>query len=280
MNKAIYVIQNKSVLIFARDIKSRRDYKENYIGKLYCPTMGCNAQLDYVELPYFGNEKIFRTHKGSEHNVLCPYCITHQSVNAPTFSAETFAHAISEEHIKSILKGLYQRNKNPLQGGSAVHKKGTTKHRDDTASVALGRGRAVASIDVDAVPVVRGEREPSVRKRRSQDLLAEDNNRLRGIDGTVDSAYIGENYVELHFATTGCPVTLLFYNAFRDKSEQAYRLVADLAYLLCTTDLSMLVCCLGVVEMNDEKANIQIMSPEYITFEGMSIFSYMNLLAS
>lgn len=111
-------------------------------------------------------------------------------------------------------------------------------------------------------------------------MLAEDNNRLRGIDGTVDSAYIGDNYIELHFSTTSCPVTLVFYNSFRDKSEQAYQLVTHLAHLLNTTDLNILVCCLGVVEMNDEKATIQIMSPDYITFEGLSISSYMALLAS
>ncbi len=280
MNKALYVTKNKSFPILAKDIESRRDYLEKYVGKLHCPTPGCYAQLDYVELPYFENEKIFRTHKGSEHNASCPYCIIHQSSNAPSFSSETFSQAISEEHIKSILKGLYQRNTEPLRGGSSAPKRGTTKHRDDTTSSTSAMGRAVASLDPNAAPVVRGEREPSVRKRRSQDLLAEDNNRLRGIDGIVDSAYIGDNYIELHFSTTSCPVTLVFYNSFRDKSEQAYRLVTHLAHLLNTTDLNILVCCLGVVEMNDEKATIQIMSPDYITFEGLSISSYMALLAS
>lgn len=280
MNKALYVTQNKILLIKATDIKSRRDYLENHVGKLYCPTPGCYAHLDYVELPYSGNSKIFRTHKGSEHNTSCPYCIIHQSANAPSFSSETFSQAISEEHIKSILRGLYQRNKEPLYSGSSTPKRGTTKHRDDTTTSTATMGRAVASLDPSAAPVVRGEREPSVRKRRSQDLLAEDNNRLRGIDGTVDSAYIGDNYIELHFATTDCPVTLLFYNAFRDKSEQAYRLVAHLAHILNTTDLNVLICCLGVVEMNDGKATIQIMSPDYMTIEGLSIYSYMALLAS
>ena len=281
MNKALYVIQNKSFPIFAKDIESRRDYLENYVGKLCCPTPGCYAQLDYVELPYyFRNEKIFRTHKGSEHNASCPYCIVHQSANAPSFSSETFSQAISDEHVKSILRGLYQRNTEPLHVGSSFPKKGISKHHDDTTSSTSAMGRAVASLDSNAAPVARGEREPSVRKRRSQDLLAEDNNRLRGIDGTVDSAYIDDAYIELHFATTGCPVTLLFYNAFRDKSEHAYQLVKHLAHLLNASDLSILVCCLGVVEMNDEKAIIQIMSPDYITIEGLSIPSYMALLAS
>ena len=130
MNKALYVTSNETFPIFAKDIRSRRDYLENYVGKLYCPTPGCYAQLDYVETPYFGNEKIFRTHKGSEHDALCPYCIMHQSANAPSFSSEPFSQAISEEHIKSILKGLYQRNIEPLHGGSNAPKRGTTKHRD------------------------------------------------------------------------------------------------------------------------------------------------------
>ena len=280
MNKALYVTSNKSFPIFAKDIESRRDYLENYVGKLYCPTSGCYAQLDYVELPYSGSEKIFRTHKGSEHNESCPYCITHHSANAPSFSSETFSQAISSEHIKSILKGLYQRNISPLQGATSTPKKGTSIHRNHTASSTSPSGRAIASLDPNAAPIAKGEREPSVRKRRSQDLLAEDNNRLRGIDGTIDSAYIDENYIELHFATTDYPVTLLFYNAFKDKSEFAYHLVEHLAHLLNTTDLKVLVCCLGVVEMSDEKATIQIMSPDYITFEGLSISSYMALLTS
>lgn len=280
MNKALLVTKNETFTIFAKDLKSRRDYLENYVGKLYCPTPGCYARLDYVELPYYGNEKIFRTHKGSEHDVSCPYCIIHQSANSPSFSSETFSQAISEEHIKSILRGLYQRNTEPLHGGSNASKRGTTKHRDDTTPHSSTTGHAVASLDPNAVPVVRGEREPSVRKRRSQDLLAEDNNRLRGIDGTVDSAYIGDNYIELHFVTTDCPVRLLFYNAFRDKSEQAYRLISHLAHILNTSDLNVLVCCLGVVEMDNDKATIQIMSPDYITIEGLSIYNYMALLAS
>ena len=181
MNKALFVTSDKSSPIFAKDIESRKEYLEKYVGKLYCPTPGCCAQLDYVELPYLGNEKIFRTHKGSEHDVSCPYSIIHQSVNAPSFSSETFSQAISEEHIKSILKGLYQRNTEPLRSGSSATEGGTTKHRNKSTSSTPIAGHAVASLDPNAAPVVKGEREPSVRKRRSQDLIAEDNNRLRGV---------------------------------------------------------------------------------------------------
>ena len=257
MNKALFVTSDKSSPIFAKDIESRKEYLEKYVGKLYCPTPGCCAQLDYVELPYLGNEKIFRTHKGSEHDVSCPYSIIHQSVNAPSFSSETFSQAISEEHIKSILKGLYQRNTEPLRSGSSATEGGTTKHRNKSTSSTPIAGHAVASLDPNAAPVVKGEREPS-----------------------VDSACINDGYVELYFATTDYPVTLLFYNAFRDKSEQSYELIKRLAHLLITTDLHILVCCLGVVEMNNEQTTIQIMSPDYITIEGLSIFSYMSLLES
>lgn len=53
MNKALFVTPDKSSPIFAKDIESRKEYLEKYVGKLYCPTPGCCAQLDYVELPYF-----------------------------------------------------------------------------------------------------------------------------------------------------------------------------------------------------------------------------------
>lgn len=281
MNNALYIFQNESYAILANDIESRREYLEHYVGKLHCPTPGCSAQLDYVELPYSNKTKIFRTHKGSQHDETCPYCITHQRSNAPTFSSETFSQAISEDHIKSILKGLYHRNTEPLYGSSNIpSKSSTTKHHRDITPSAITRGHALASLDPNALPVITGEREPSVRKRRSQDLLAEDNNRLRGIDGIIDNAKIGSDYIELQFATTRSSVTLLIYNAFRDKSEQAYQLVVELAHQLSTTDLKILVCCLGVVEIKEEKTVIQIMSPNYITFEGLSIYRYMSLQAS
>ena len=65
---AIYVTDSKTLIISPQNISSRKQYLEEFSGKLYCPTAGCNAQLDYVELPYSGHEKIFRTHKGSMHN--------------------------------------------------------------------------------------------------------------------------------------------------------------------------------------------------------------------
>lgn len=280
MNKALFVTSDNPSPIFAKDIESRKEYLEKYVGKLYCPTPGCCAQLDYVELPYLKNGKIFRTHKGSEHDVSCPYSIIHQFANAPSFSSETFSQAISKEHVKSILKGLYQRNTGSLRSCSSATESGITRHRNKSISSSPITGYAIASLDPNAAPIIKGEREPSVHKRRSQDLIAEDNNRLRGVDGTVNSARINDNYIELYFATTDYPVTLLFYNTFRNKSEQSYELIKHLAHLLITTDLHILVCCLGVVEINNKQATIQIMSPDYITIEGLSIFRYMSLLNS
>lgn len=279
MNKALFVTENTSSIISPHDISSRKEYREKYIGKLYCPTPECTAQLDYVELPFVGHEKIFRTHKGSEHNQNCPYCIIHSKGNNPFSSSETFSQVLSDKHIKSILKGLYQRNVAPTPERPTPSKRGTTKHRDSTSPLSNKR-HAVASIDPNAEPVPLGKREPPVRKRRSKDLLAEDNNILRGIDGIVDRAYIGENYTELYFSSTTPIVSLLFYNSFRDKSEQAYRYIQELAKALNSTDLKILVCCLGVVEINTEKAQIQIMSPDYITIEGLSIYNYMAVMAS
>lgn len=278
MNKALYVTDNKTLIISPQDISSRKQYREEFSGKLYCPTAGCNAQLDYVELPYSGYEKIFRTHKGSEHNKSCPYCIIHKNSGGPTFSSETFSQAISENHIKSILKGLYQRNTNPKPYSAPSHTKSISKHRNGDSQSIIGR--AIASIDPNAEPILSGEREPSVRKRRCQDLIYEDNNQLRGIDGIIDSANIGNDFVELLFSTNGNPVSLLFYNAFRDKSQQAYQYITKLAYMLNSSDLSILICCLGIVEVETNKTSIQIMAPDYITFEGLSIYNYITLKAS
>ena len=277
MYTAFYITNNKE--ISASNIASRKEYIEKYLGKLYCPTTECNAQLDYVELTHSKYNKIFRTHKGSEHIPTCPYCITHNASNTPNFSSETFSQAISDEHIRAVLKGLYDRNTEQSPSSAPAPKRGSTSHRkSDTQSSATGR--AIASIDPDAEPVSIGQREPSVRKRRSKDILLEDNNKLRGIDGVVDSAYIGTDYVEFKFSSTEMPVSLTFYNAFRDKSQRAYDYVVELANLLITTKLKILVCCLGVIEIKNETASIQIMSPNHITIEGLPIYSYMALKAS
>lgn len=277
MFTAFYTTENKE--IFADSIPSRKDYRERYLGKLYCPTPECGAQLDYVELTHSINKKIFRTHKGSEHIPTCPYCITHNTSNAPTFSSETFSQAISDEHIRSILKGLYDRNTELSTNSAPAPKRGVSSHRKPNTQP-VTTGRAIASIDPDAEPVSIGQREPSVRKRRSQDILLEDNNKLRGIDGVVDSAYIGTDFVEFKFCSSEMPVSLTFYNAFRDKSQRAYDYIVELANLLITTNLKILVCCLGVIEIKNETASIQIMSPNHITIEGLPIYSYMSLKAS
>ena len=50
--------------------------------------------------------------------------------------------------------------------------------------------------------------------------------------------------------------------------------------MLNSSDLSILVCCLGIVEVETNKTSIQIMAPDYITFEGLSIYNYITLKAS
>jgi len=279
MEKAKFATSNSTKIISARDIKSRKEYMEKYVGKLFCAEAGCNAMLDYVELSNYRREKIFRTHKHSNHSPDCPFQIIRTEGKGPTFSSTTFSKAISDEHIKSILKGLRQRNSGEASGTSqqtkskVVSKLNKTKERDSL------KGRAVASIDADAEPVKRGEREPTVKKRRGIDLLPEDDSRLRGIDGYIDAAYIGEKFVELHFSNTTTKTTLLFYNAFRDKSDRAYKFVKDIADEVNSSDLKIFICCVGVVEFLADKIQIQIMNPSYITFEGLSIYNYMRIKA-
>ena len=277
MDKALFKTDNTIKIINAQDVGSRKEYKEKYIGKLYCPEHGCNAQLVFAELPFERHSKIFKTHPGSEHSKLCPHRITHDYTGSPTFSSETFSQAISDKHVKSVLDTLYKRNSEPEFSPSASKKRGTvSKHPSKDSTTSL-RGRAIASIDKDAAPVVTGEREPTVKKRKSQDIISEDNCRLSGIDGKITHAKIEKTFIELYFETSGKPLSLYFYNSFRDKSNQAYRYIEDLAKLLNETDLTILTCCLGVVENLPDKIQIQIMGPEYITFEGLSIYNYIRL---
>lgn len=277
MNKALFKTGNTIAIINARDINSRKEYKEKYIGKLYCTEHGCNARLVYAELPFERHSKIFKTHPGSEHSTSCPHQITHERTNGPTFSSATFSQAISDKHVKSVLDSLYKRNTEPEIANPPSRIKGSISKHPTKDSTTSFRGRAEASINKNAEPVVAGEREPTVKKRKSQDIISEDNGRLRGIDGKITQAHIGEDYIELYFESLDIPLSLLFYNSFRDKSNQAYQLVQELAKLLNETDLTILTCCLGVVEALTDKTQVQIMGPEYITFEGLSIYNYVRL---
>lgn len=279
MNNALFRNSNSSTIISVRDISSRKEYLDKYARNLFCPEPGCNAMLDYVELPFVGHEKIFRTHKGSNHRPDCPHQINHKYGNEPTFSSETFSQALSDGHIKSVLKGLFERNTSASIGAAPSRKRSVSKHHSKDATDTIS-GKAIPSIDPNAEPVKSGEREPSVRKKRSQDLFLEDHEKLRGVDGLITQGSIGKDYVELYFKSQGQLVSLLFYNSFRDKSNQSYQYVLELAKLLSTTDLHILVCCLGIIEILPNKIQIQIMSSDYITFEGLSIYSYMQLKAS
>lgn len=277
MNKALFKTGNTIAIINARDIKSRKEYKEKYIGKLYCSEPGCNARLVYAELPFESHSKIFKTHPGSEHSTSCPHQITHERTNGPTFSSTTFSQEISAKHVKSVLDSLYKRNTEPEIASPPTRTKGSISKHTTNDSTTILRRKAEPSIDKDAEPVVAGEREPTVKKRKSQDLISEDNGRLRGIDGKITQAHIGEDYVELYFESPDTPLSLLFYNSFRDKSNQAYSYIVAIAKLLNETDLTILTCCLGVVEVLTDKTQVQIMGPEYITFEGLSIYNYIRL---
>ena len=59
-----------------------------------------------------------------------------------------------------------------------------------------------------------------------------------------------------------------------------FKMLSQLAYMLNSSDLGILVCCLGIVEVETNKTSIQIMAPDYITFEGLSIYNYITLKAS
>lgn len=279
MNKALFRNTSGSKIISATDIDSRKDYLQKYQGHLFCPEPGCNAQLVYAELPFKGYEKIFKTHKDSEHSGLCPHRITHKEDGHPIYTSETFSKALSEHHIQSVLKGLYEKNTNQTSTHSTQGTNNTSRKKNADASK-QAIGRVVPSIDPDATPIKAGEREPAVRKRRSHDLILEDNNMLRGVYGLIVDSYITDTYIELIDKTPDGNVSLLFYNAFRDKSQLAYKYIQELAFLIKENNLRVPVCCIGVIEFLSSKIQIQIMNPNHITFENVSIFNYMKVLSA
>lgn len=275
MVNAYYINGGQRSHISSNKIKSRKEYLEKYQGYLFCEK--CTARVVFAELS--SGKKIFKTAKGSEHGFDCPYKITHRTTTGPTFTADTFSKAISEKHIKSVLKGLNERNMTTPPTKRKVYSNDSP--RVIKISDGTGKTNIKPTLDPSAEKIKSGEREPAIRKRNCNDILPEDYNELRGIDGIVNKAIVYSDFIQLSFNTNDTdPVNLLFYNAFKDKDARAYELVKNLAHDMVENHTELLVCCLGVIEKKSDSIQIQIMAPGHITFNNKSINFFFSPKAS
>lgn len=272
MDKALFINNDTAELISAQQINSRTEYLSMYNGKLYCPTPGCTAQLSFAITPSFRHKKIFKTAKNSEHTDTCPHKILHDASVASHYSMGTINQALSDRHKRDILSKLYLRNTKPVENTPEMSNKQRPQKQRDTNSV--GTPILVASISPDAESAKEGEREPSVLKRKSNDLSSEDINKLRAIDGYAISAKITQDYIEIWLTPT---LSLLFFNAFRDSSNMAYQEVTKIAHDINNSKDSILVCCIGIIEDKTEYYQIQIMDPSLVTFNNESPFNYYSI---
>lgn len=278
MNKAVFEEFGTQKVISPRDISTKQEYKKKYQGKLFCPVPGCGAALDYVEWRDRRIKKIFRTHKGSEHKDTCPYCVIHEKVGGRIFTAETFSQEITLPHIKDVLRGLNRRNEDSGMESAPSRKKSISKLKKNGEQTLTKR--VEASIDPDAPPTQQGTKEPSVKKRHIKDLGSEDIQKVRGVYADISRIRVGENYIELYDKNSGTERAILFYNAFRDKSQQAYWYLRNFANILKKKKSSLYVCVVGVVESQENRILVQAMDPEHVTIEGMSIYNFMALWAA
>lgn len=272
MQNAIYIHNGTAEKITASQISSRTEYLTKYNGHIYCPTPGCTASLTFALTPSFMQKKIFKTAKNSEHADGCPYKILYGGSQQYRYSSESINQSLSDNHKRDVLHKLYLRNIKPESDVSQKTKPSTKKDTSSETNNSVPRTRP--SISSDATPVQIGQREPSVIKRKSNDLLPEDIGQLRGIDGYATSANVGDNFVEIWIAPN---LSLLFYNAFRDASKSSYEQVIKLAHDIINHKASPLICCIGNVDRTPYGYQIQIMNPSLVTFDNKHVLTYYSI---
>lgn len=273
MNQALFINGETQKIINAEEIQTRTDYLEKYAGHLFCPTPNCRAQLTFALTPTFRIKQMFKTGKNSEHIDNCPHKVVHNGTNRHYYTSEVINQALSSKHKRDVLKQLYRRNQEQEENANATpaFSSKPTKKVDTENSNAEATPRSVASISPDAEPVKAGQKEPPVRKRKSNDILPENENQLLGIDGYALSANITDNYIEIYIDKN---LSLLFYNAFRDSSPEAYQHVHKIACEIIEKHEPVLVCCIGVVEKKGSSYQVQIMDSSLITFNDKSALSF------
>lgn len=270
MNKALFIKDGTAQEITAESILSRKEYLEKYRGHLFCPHPNCPAQLSFAETPTFKRKKIFKTSKNNVHSDDCPHKITYDTIGKRYFSSEMINHTLSDRHKRDILKKLFYRNLDTVESptnSSPAHKKESKPTNTDSTGIY----KSVASIDPNAIPVQKGMREPTVKKRRCSDILSEDIGKLLALDDYAKNAVISEDYVEIILESN---TTLLFYNAFRNSSPSAFSLIKNLAKDFITNKHDLLICFIGNVEKKEKGYQIQIMDPSLISFNDSSIYNY------
>ena len=270
MNQALFFKDNIKQIISAESISSRKEYLEKYRGHLFCPHPTCPAHISFAETPTFKIKKMFKTSKNSTHTEDCPYRISHTGTNKRYISAETVNHALSDNHKRDILKKLYFRNQSS-DPSTSVRSHYHSQSTVTSASELVISQKAIASVNPDALPTAKGQREPVVKKRRCSDILPEDVGKLLGLDDYAISADISDDYVKI---TLKSNVTLLFYNAFRDSNSVAFSLLKELTKEFMEKKFPLLICFIGNVEKTSSGYQVQVMHPSLVTFNDDYIYNY------
>lgn len=267
MKTAIFVTENKNTILEAEDIKSRKDYYEHFHGHLICPHPGCSSQLEYVS----SNHPYFRTVKGGEHMEECPFNVIRKPSAAGSNNGGTYLQLLSDSHIKNILKDTYKNVNNPAPK-KPTYKGSVSRQKNPNLPLRTSK-KAVASLDADAEPIMNGEREQYVRKRWNNDLMDDDIGTTKEVHGYIDRANVCDDYIELFFEAG--TTSIMIYNAFHDKSLQAFEYAKKLGRYLNTSGEKIFICSVGNVEKKDNGIQSQIMAPEHITFNNLDIYNFV-----
>lgn len=271
MNEAFFIKNGVKKKIYAQSIPSRKKYIEMYRGYLFCSQPNCTAHLSFAETPDFANKKIFKTAKNSEHSEKCPHKILHDKNGNRYISSETINLALSDKHKHDILRKLYYQNTESAT--PTINTSPTQKKRAQPTSDAniVFVPKSIASIRPDAIPKEKGMREPTVKKRYSNDILPEDVGKLLGLVGYAKDSFIADDYIEIILESK---VKLVFYNSFRDSSSSAFSLVKKIATEIPTNKHDLRICYIGNVEKTADGYQIQITDPSLITFNNESVYNY------
>lgn len=192
---ALYKEVKVEKIINARDI-NRKEYKQIYKGKLFCPIKGCKAILVHNDKQKGGVRKYFSTKPYSIHKTGCPNEVIHSGTKNRVKKVGTVEINLSEAHRKRILDESYDKLLKVLNS-NLINNPVKKKKRKKAPGPRTDEDGSVVKRDIGGTPTVDGKgkdrigsRQPYVYKREVSELREEDIGTTKEIHGFVESINI------------------------------------------------------------------------------------------
>jgi len=255
----------------AIDIPSTLEYEETYRNNLFCSEDGCNAK---IELAHRSNYPYFRTWRFSKHSPDCYYYFENDPQKRPQIDGEVVFTLITNKHKKAALKHA-DRKRQEEQG--KIEKRSPKNKTTDRNQMPISRTRVVGVLDPFAIDNLEEGKTTRIPSRSCDEISQKDIGKPITVRGEVSKALVEEDSVIFYFDTQkGNVVRVLFFNMFRNSSEQAYRWIVKIGtYVNRGNRIS--VSCIGICDdLKDDNFSFQLRDSESLSINGKSLFTFVN----